>query len=67
MLIKVYSKEENPVVLSGYQFMVGGIIMIFIGLLMGGNLNISVTASCQLRNIYCKQIAIKKSKIITIL
>lgn len=36
VLLKLYSKKENPVVLSGYQFVVGGIIMTIIGLAMGG-------------------------------
>ena len=37
-LMKSYSKKENPVVLSGYQFAVGGVIMVMTGLLMDGNL-----------------------------
>ena len=39
-LIRMYGKEENPVVLSGYQFAFGGLVMIFIGYLTGGRLNI---------------------------
>lgn len=39
VLLKEYSKEEDPVVLSGYQFMMGGAIMIFAGLIMGGRLD----------------------------
>ena len=35
-LVKKYSQKENPVVLSGYQFILGGIIMTIVGLLMGG-------------------------------
>ncbi|MGN1180295.1 MAG: DMT family transporter [Suilimivivens sp.] len=38
VLIKRFSAEENPVVISGYQFMVGGLIMILIGVAGGGNL-----------------------------
>ncbi|MGN0169288.1 MAG: DMT family transporter [Lachnospiraceae bacterium] len=38
VFIKIYSRDENPVVLSGYQFMMGGVIMVGIGLLMGGKL-----------------------------
>lgn len=34
--IKRYSKDENPVVLSGYQFTVGGILLCIAGWLMGG-------------------------------
>ncbi len=36
VLMKGYSKKEEPVVLSGYQFAMGGSIMIVAGLLMGG-------------------------------
>lgn len=38
VLIKRYSEDENPVILSGYQFLVGGIIMIGFGLLGGGRI-----------------------------
>ncbi len=34
--LKRYSKKENPVVLSGYQFVLGGIIMSIWGMVMGG-------------------------------
>ena len=37
-LVKKYSQKENPVVLSGYQFIFGGIIMAICGALMGGHL-----------------------------
>lgn len=37
-LVKNYSQKENPVVLSGYQFIFGGIIMAIFGALMGGKL-----------------------------
>lgn len=37
-LVKSYSKKEGPVVLSGYQFIFGGIIMTICGALMGGSL-----------------------------
>ena len=39
-LIRMYGKDENPVVLSGYQFTFGGFVMIVIGYLTGGKLNI---------------------------
>lgn len=38
-LVKSYSQKENPVVLSGYQFIFGGIIMVIVGILMGGHLS----------------------------
>ncbi|MGN0350803.1 MAG: DMT family transporter [Roseburia sp.] len=41
--LKRYSKEENPVLLSGYQFVIGGLIMIIVGFLMGGTIT-TVTA-----------------------
>lgn len=37
--IKKYSQFENPVVLSGYQFFVGGIIMTIVGLVFGGKMS----------------------------
>lgn len=37
-LIKRYSQRENPVVLSGYQFILGGVIMTIAGIFMGGKL-----------------------------
>ena len=42
--LKRYSKEEDPVVLSGWQFVLGGLIMIVCGLLFGGRLEV-VSAS----------------------
>lgn len=36
--LKKYSGEENPVVLSGWQFTVGGIIMLACGMAAGGRL-----------------------------
>lgn len=37
--IKIFSKNENPVVLSGYQFALGGVVLLLIGLLTGGSLH----------------------------
>lgn len=39
VMIKRFSQEENPVVLSGYQFFTGGFVMVLVGYFMGGNLN----------------------------
>ena len=39
VLMKIYSKYENPVVLSGYQFILGGSIMIVIGFAFGGTIS----------------------------
>ena len=38
VLMKKYSKDEDPVVISGYQFFMGGIVMIIVGALCGGNI-----------------------------
>lgn len=38
VLIKRFSEKENPVMLSGYQFALGGIIMIIAGAAMGGKI-----------------------------
>ncbi len=40
VLIKIFSKFEDPVVISGYQFIVGGAVMVIIGLSMGGRIHI---------------------------
>lgn len=39
VLIKYYAKEESPVLLSGYQFSFGGVVMIGYGILAGGTIN----------------------------
>jgi len=39
VFLKRYSRDENPVMLSGYQFTVGGLMMCFIGLAMGGKVS----------------------------
>ncbi len=36
VLSKRYSKFEDPVVISGYQFIMGGIVMILVGMISGG-------------------------------
>lgn len=36
VFLKRYSKEDDPVTLSGWQFLAGGVIMIICGLLFGG-------------------------------
>ncbi len=49
--IKIYSRKENPVVLSGYQFMLGGSVLFIIGFTMGGHL-IFGSMACVLNLIY---------------
>ena len=39
VLIKSYSQRESPVTLSGYQFLIGGLVMTAIALAFGGRLS----------------------------
>lgn len=41
VLIKRYSQTEDPVVISGYQFLAGGLVMVIIGIAAGGRLHLS--------------------------
>lgn len=41
VLIKKFSAYEDPVTISGYQFIVGGFFMIIIGLVFGGTIDFS--------------------------
>lgn len=43
VLMKEYAKKENPVLLSGYQFFVGGTIMMLMGFECGGHIDINST------------------------
>ena len=45
VMIKIYSAEENPVMLSGYQFILGGILLIVLGLALGGRIGLEGTDS----------------------
>lgn len=38
VLLKRFSKDEDSVMLSGYQFLLGGLFMIGVGLVMGGKM-----------------------------
>lgn len=49
--IKIFSRDENPVVLSGYQFAVGGAILAVIGAAMGGQLHF-YDAGCVMNLLY---------------
>ncbi len=40
VLMKRYSANEDPVILSGYQFFFGGLFMVFVGLIFGGTVTI---------------------------
>lgn len=39
VFMKKFSSYENPVVLSGYQFIIGGIFMVIVGLSFGGTMS----------------------------
>ena len=41
VLMKRFSKHEDPVVISGYQFIVGGAFMIILGLSLGGEISLT--------------------------
>jgi len=41
VFMKRFSKYENPVVISGYQFILGGIVMSIIGAAFGGTISIA--------------------------
>lgn len=41
VLMKKYSKFEDPVIISGYQFLVGGLVMIAAGAAFGGQIVIT--------------------------
>lgn len=41
VLMKSYSKGEDPVVISGYQFIMGGLMLMVIGLLCGGSIHVT--------------------------
>ncbi len=51
VFIKIYGRDENPVMLSGYQFTVGGLIMVIAGFFMGGRIHV-VTAQGLLLLLY---------------
>lgn len=40
VMIKIYSKHENPVTLSGWQFFIGGIVMTVAAIPLGGKFHI---------------------------
>ncbi len=56
VLIKRFSKYEDPVVISGYQFIVGGAIMILGGLVFGGRIAVN-TPSAVLMLVYLAMIS----------
>lgn len=45
VMLKLFSYHENPVLLSGWQFLVGGVIMTAASLLLGGHITIHGAAA----------------------
>lgn len=45
VLVKIYSRDEDPVILSGYQFAIGGLFMILVGLCMGGRVTFTTASA----------------------
>lgn len=43
VLIKKFSKYEDPVVISGYQFIIGGTFLVVLGLILGGKMSFDST------------------------
>lgn len=43
MFMKKFSAYEDPVVISGYQFIIGGAVMIAVGLILGGKISFGDT------------------------
>ncbi|MBE6023098.1 MAG: DMT family transporter [Cellulosilyticum sp.] len=56
VLIKNYSKDENPVTLSGYQFALGGLIMVAFGLIGGGRIEV-ITVSGLMMLLYLTMVS----------
>ncbi len=52
ILSKKYSKRFSVVMLSGYQFMVGGLLMIIVGLVLGGRISIPGNFSAYILLLY---------------
>ena len=43
VFMKKFSKHEDPVIISGYQFIIGGAFMIILGALLGGKMSFEST------------------------
>lgn len=48
VLLKRYAKEEDTVMMSGYQFLIGGLFMMAAGFLAGGRLTVFTWQGCLL-------------------
>ncbi|MDO4976095.1 MAG: DMT family transporter [Eubacteriales bacterium] len=56
ILIRIFSKKASPVIISGYQFTIGGIILAIIGILMGGSLT-GITVKAGILLIYLAMVS----------
>ena len=45
VIMKKFSKDDNPMMLSGWQFFIGGIILAVTGFLIGGRISFDVVSS----------------------
>ncbi len=45
-LTKKYSKDYNPVMLSGWQFVIGGFVMSVMGFIFGGRFEVNIKGIC---------------------
>ncbi len=45
IMMKKFSKDDNPMMLSGWQFFIGGIILAVTGFLIGGRISFGVVSS----------------------
>lgn len=48
VIMKSFSKDDNPMMLSGWQFFIGGIFLSVLGLLLGGNFSVTSFSSATL-------------------
>lgn len=48
VIMKSFSKDDNPMMLSGWQFFIGGIFLSVLGLFLGGNFSVTSLSSATL-------------------
>lgn len=48
VIMKRFSKDDNPMMLSGWQFFIGGIFLSVLGLFLGGNFSVTSFSSATL-------------------
>lgn len=52
VLIKKYSADEDPVMLSGWQFLIGGMVMVFFAAIAGGRIHMQADIKSVLAILY---------------